>query len=153
MGKIITVTTRKERKHQIDKQGYHLVGLWDNGVQKMHLVHRLVLQHFKPCENIDKLQVNHIDGNKDNNCVDNLEWVTDSENKYHAYKTRLKVSWNELPCYAIDENNNLYGQFRNPYDAERETGNNHNTIYASIKLNRRCRNGLKWFRGIFKGGE
>lgn len=116
----------------------------------MHLVHRLVLQHFKPCENMDKLQVNHIDGNKDNNCINNLEWVTDSENKFHAYNKGLKISWNELPCYAVNENNELHGQFKNPYEAERKTGYNHNTIYASIKLNRLCRNGLKWFRGIYK---
>lgn len=61
-------------------------------IQKKHyLIHRLVLETFNPVENMDKLQVNHIDGNKENNCLNNLEWVTPSENKKHAIYTLNKV--------------------------------------------------------------
>lgn len=149
-GEIYSLKSKCKRKHRIDKQGYHLIGLWKDGTQRMELVHRLVMTTFNPNKNYKKLQVNHIDGNKDNNNLHNLEWVTDSENKYHAYKNKLKVSWNEKPCYAM-KNNKLVYQFKNPYEAERECCINHNTIYASIVYNRTCRNGLKWYRGIFKG--
>ena len=149
-GEIYSLKSKCKRKHRIDKQGYHLIGLWKDGTQHMELVHRLVMTTFNPNKNYKKLQVNHIDGNKDNNNLHNLEWVTDSENKYHAYKNKLKVSWNEKPCYTM-KNNKLVYQFKNPYEAERECGINHNTIYASIVYNRTCRNGLKWYRGIFKG--
>ena len=50
----------------------------------MRQVHRLVLETFKPIKNMNKLQVNHKDGNKSNNSLSNLEWVISSENLYHA---------------------------------------------------------------------
>ena len=65
------------------KKGYLRVDLYDeNGKRKHFKVHRLVAEAFIP--NPDgKPQVNHKDGNKHNNSVTNLEWVTDSENKDH----------------------------------------------------------------------
>ncbi len=57
-------------------------------------IHRLVATHFIP-NPYNKPQVNHIDGNKLNNHVSNLEWVTDSENKEHAFKTGLQTYKNK----------------------------------------------------------
>ena len=75
---------------QHNLRGYKSVGLWKNS--KMHNIpiHRLVAKAF--LENpLNKPQVNHIDGDKHNNRVDNLEWCTISENAKHAYRTGLKV--------------------------------------------------------------
>ena len=65
------------------KKGYLRVDLYDaDGIRKHYKVHRLVANAFIP--NPDgKPQVNHKDGNKANNSVTNLEWVTDKENKDH----------------------------------------------------------------------
>lgn len=65
------------------KKGYLRVDLYDaDGNRKHYKVHRLVANAFIP--NPDgKPQVNHKDGNKKNNSVTNLEWVTDAENKKH----------------------------------------------------------------------
>lgn len=62
----------------------------DDGKRHRYSVHRLILENFKPVENMDKMQVNHIDGNKWNNKLSNLEWVTCSENNKHAHKIGLK---------------------------------------------------------------
>lgn len=69
--------------------GYKTVSLWKNNKGSTKTIHRLVAEAYIP--NPDNLpEVNHIDGNKLNNCVDNLEWVTPSQNRQHAYNTGLK---------------------------------------------------------------
>lgn len=71
-----------------EKKGYLVVGLCKNNYQKRYKVHRLVALAFR--DNIDhKEQVNHIDGDKTNNMVSNLEWVTCEENVHHAWNNGL----------------------------------------------------------------
>ena len=71
------------------KDGYIRIGLYKNGKRYSKQVHRLVADAF--LNNIyQKLQVNHIDGDKTNNAIWNLEFNTPSENQLHAYKTGLR---------------------------------------------------------------
>lgn len=68
--------------------GYRAYSLRKDGVQYQLLGHRLIAEAF--IDNLDnKPQVNHKDGNKLNNAVSNLEWVTNSENSKHAYANGL----------------------------------------------------------------
>ena len=69
-----------------DSDGYCIVGLSHNGKTKTHKVHRLVALSFI---GESTLQVNHIGGNKKNNCISNLEWVTGSQNQLHARQCGL----------------------------------------------------------------
>ena len=66
-----------------DKDGYKIVALQKDRKRKDWKVHRLVLWTFNPIEDWEKLQVNHIDGDKSNNHITNLEWVTNSNNQKH----------------------------------------------------------------------
>lgn len=94
-GKIISLKHNKKReiKGYIDKYGYRRVLIYVNGKRKKYFVHRLVAEKYIP--NPDNLpQVNHKDGDKLNNCVDNLEWVTPKENIEHAIKKGFRKSNN-----------------------------------------------------------
>ena len=87
-GNIYSEKTKKFLKGHIENSGYKSVCLGINGKKKNYLVHRLIAQTFIP--NLNNLPiVNHKDGNKTNNCVDNLEWVSSSENRIHAVKTEI----------------------------------------------------------------
>ena len=77
-------------KQEISNCGYYMVTLSVDGRCKRYSVHRLVAQAFIP--NLEyKEQVNHIDGEKSNNTVENLEWNTQSENTIHAFSNGLMV--------------------------------------------------------------
>lgn len=75
-------------KPYYDNWRYPRVDLRNENGRRPRSVHRLVAEAFVP-NPYDKPQVNHIDGDKDNNSVDNLEWVTVSENARHAVATGL----------------------------------------------------------------
>lgn len=86
-----------------NKFGYMNVMLRKDGKQKQHKVHRLVAQAFIPNPQ-GKEQVNHIDGDKTNNAVWNLEWVTPKENVNHAFRTGLNIQKgnNKTPVLCVE---------------------------------------------------
>lgn len=90
-GNVIKLSTNQEMKPHQNRQGYIKVSLSKDKKQKEYFVHRLIAEAFIPNPQ-HKDQVNHIDGNKDNNVVWNLEWVTSKENNIHAADTGLVKS-------------------------------------------------------------
>ena len=73
-----------------DAWGYLKICLFHGGKKVQKTVHRLVGEAFIP-NTFNKPEINHIDGNKENNNIDNLEWVTRSENEIHAFKNKLNI--------------------------------------------------------------
>lgn len=90
-GVVRNIKTKRELKPHINKYGYLQLNLYDKSV-KLHCkkIHRIVAEVFLPRIN-NKNEVNHIDGNKLNNHISNLEWCTRSENINHALQTGLTV--------------------------------------------------------------
>lgn len=72
----------------IRKDGYYSLILSKKGINKRYVVHRLLAETFIPNPE-NKCCVNHIDGNKQNNELSNLEWCSHVENMKHAFKTKL----------------------------------------------------------------
>ncbi len=95
----------KKMSHSITNKGYHRVGLMIGKQRKFFQVHRLVLEAFNPIKNSDKLQVNHIDGNKDNNKLENLEWCDGSYNMKHSYDTKVHI-----PPYGTRAGGNILNE-------------------------------------------
>lgn len=87
-GKVFGCTGR-ELKQETTNRGYKRLSLSINGKHERWSVHRLVALLFIPNPE-QKLQVNHIDGNKENNSVTNLEWCCASKNCKHAFRTGLR---------------------------------------------------------------
>ena len=71
-------------KPSCDKYGYCHVVVIENRKRHTITIHRLVLSTFNPINNMYKYQVNHIDENKSNNCLYNLEWITAKENMAYS---------------------------------------------------------------------
>lgn len=99
----------RELHPYIGKNGYAYINLRKNGETVRYYIHRLVAETFIP-NPMNKPAVNHIDGDKLNNDVENLEWVTYSENSKHAIEhgltqlpnPELAVANHRTPIIAID---------------------------------------------------
>lgn len=97
-GRVWSGKSKKFLSQSEDKNGYMKVGLCSTDLppKKVHRysVHRLIMENFCPVEGMENLQVNHIDGNKKNNCLSNLEWTTCEENIHHAMANGLRAKTN-----------------------------------------------------------
>lgn len=72
-----------------DKDGYKLISVLNKGKQETGKVHRLVMMTFRYTPNFKSLTVNHLDGDKRNNKLENLDWATQADNVKHAWETGL----------------------------------------------------------------
>ena len=141
-GRVISHQRNRELKPKVDRYGYKVVSLSKGGSSYHFTVHRLVALAFleKP---IGKDCVNHIDENKLNNDVSNLEWVTVAENNNHGTRNeRMSKTKSTRPVCCVDSNGNIQ-TFRGVKDASRKTGIAHSVI-TRLCTARRTRDGLEW---------
>ena len=132
-----------------NNKGYLVVHLYNEYGMSDKLVHRIVAETFIP--NIDnKPEVNHIDGNKNNNSVNNLEWVTHKENVQNAIKRG--TAYQNMPGFnnhrgkiiaQYDTNGNLIKTWPSLRRIEYEEGFVHQNIIKACKENL-VRYGFKW---------
>jgi hypothetical protein len=89
LGQIRNITTGHTMKGSDNGKGYRFVKLYNSNTPKGRqcLIHRVVMSTFKPIE--EQMDVNHRDGDKSNNALYNLEWITKSDNTRNAHLTAL----------------------------------------------------------------
>lgn len=128
--------TPRVLKTQADHHGYHRVRVTIEREKMTFKVHREVAKAF--IENSNSLpQVNHKDGNKENNCVDNLEWVTNKDNAHHAIEHGLwdsvlegarrenKSRKKPILAYRLDGEYPCTRRYESIREAERSIGSRH----------------------------
>lgn len=158
LGRIFSIRKKKLMQPFIQNSGYLCVDLRNKGENRQRfLVHRIVALTFISNPS-DKPNVNHIDGNKLNNSIDNLEWVTNSENILHARKNLLNpynkptlgkklngkrkayskyygvFKDNTRKCWgaSITINKKVYGRKR--FKSEEEAAQHYNELVSTYKL-------------------
>ena len=137
----ITYTTRHGARHwkdrilkqKVRKDRCCQVNLWLNGKATTQYVHRLVAEAFigKPADN---MTVNHKDGDRGNNTVANLEWLTLTDNIRHGFETGLFST--QRKCVLVNKSGKKY-EFRSQCEASRFLGRSDGYIMGVIKRNRK----------------
>lgn len=116
-----------------NKNGYSVCSLYINGKKKNPYVHRLVMIAF--VENPDNLDiVNHIDGNKTNNYLENLEWMTQSDNAKHSYAINKNQKGNhrEIIQYDGPDKKNIIATFASVNEAAEKLNRERTTISRDL---------------------
>ena len=136
-GQVFSKFTREEKILTNRDDGYQVVVLSKNNKSESYYIHRLVATAFIPNpENLP--EVNHKDGNKSNNIVDNLEWVTTSDNILHSYEALKRVrpkdySPKRQKIAMLDDKGNILKTYPSMREAERQLNLSNGVISKGLQ--------------------
>jgi hypothetical protein len=135
-------------------QGYKQISLFKNHKKRNYRVHRLVAETFIPNPNNYNV-VNHIDGNKLNNNVSNLEWATYKQNTNHAWKIGLcsteKFKHYTTKVVQLDKQNNILKIYNSQKEASIDNNIRKTAINNCLRGINKTSGGYKW--RYFKEGD
>lgn len=128
-----------------NNEGYKLVRLRKNGQQKLYSVHQLVARTFIPNPN-EYTEINHIDENKANNTISNLEWCTHQQNMLSGscrerFTEKQKKTHPNRRAVLCVETQKIYSSMK---EAQRETGIDNAAISKCCNHKRETAGGFHW---------
>ena len=136
---------KSERILKADKEGsgYYQVWLCKDGKRDRYKVHRLVAQAFIPNPN-NLPFINHRDENKQNNCMENLEWCSRSYNNTYNGRAKKVGKKNSKPVYSISKESGLVTYWESAKEAERILGISSSHICSCCKGKLNSCGGFYW---------
>lgn len=146
-GTIYSKHYKKMLNPKKNHDGYLRIQIWKNRKCRFVGVHRVVAETFLPNPE-NKPFVNHIDGDKQNNRVENLEWCTQKENINHAWNTGLSTHENHARYRNVgyfDKDGVLLKMFTCLHEASAALEMNYFTVCANLRKGKRLQNG-NYFR-------
>lgn len=138
-GRIKNKKTGRIYVGSVNNRGYVRFDLCENGKRFVVAAHRVVAEAFLPTSP-GRDYVNHKDGDKTNNNIDNLEWCTPKENSVHAYTILGRQANNKKAVKCLDTGI----VYESAMDAERKTGIKNTNINRCCTGQRKSANGQKW---------
>lgn len=129
----------KQNKHF---EGYFIITLYKEGKRHTHKVHRLVALSFieNPCKKPD---INHINGKRNDNRVENLEWVTNLENQRHSWSKLGRKQERTIPVLCV-EKNKVFGSIKEAGEELDLSCSAQTHITDCIKGRRKTSGGYHW---------
>ena len=144
-GRVKSLYKGSERilKPRLNSSGYYFITLCNDSVSKQFQLHRLVAQAFIP-NLYNKPQVNHLDENKLNNCVNNLEWVTAKENNNYGTRNERITGRPFIPILQYSKDGEFIKEWPSALEVKRVLGIHNTSIIQCCKGKYKSSGGFVW---------
>lgn len=145
IGEVYSTRMKRKLTPKVNHDGYLRVQIWEKGNVEFVSIHRLIAETFLPNPD-NKPFVNHLNGDKQDNRIENLEWCTQKENIAHAWKTGLShrpLNTAGLKVAQFTKDGEFVRDFPSLMEVERTYGYKHSNISYAIRHNSTS-HGYRW---------